>query len=202
MKSSTVFVGYNEFHLFYQEFIDGKNGVCHINENGFIYDLSTKQGDVVNGVKSGEHLSDKALVALTKYAHEIFTEFNEPLQLEFVVNEDAVTIVQMRFLKKKENKKEIKKPANVYATGKTFSEGDITIDVSEILVVDKDTKAEDLIGKHALIVKQDVAFSHILALSLRLDIPSMYAMGEDFKLPNKGKVMFVAINKESWIQIK
>jgi hypothetical protein len=83
--------------------------------------------------------------------------------------------------------------------GKTFSKGRGTINVKDILVIDSDGESELLLGKKALIVKEDVEFSHILALSKALRIPSIYGTG-DVDLPSEGDVDFIAYNKTGWIE--
>ena len=200
----------NKLYLFYQEYIDGSNGVCHMSDEGFTYQVSDKQGAVVNGHKTTDRLTPAAEAKLKAYATELFEDFkhrdektpkpNQTIQLEFVSYGDDVVILQLRFIRAKEKTKNVSKPDNVFATGKTFSQGEFTGLMKDVLVVGKDAKSEALIGKKALIVTEDVEFSHILALSIRLDIPSMYSVGE-FNLPETAEINFTAINKESWVEV-
>ena len=82
--------------------------------------------------------------------------------------------------------------------GKTFSKGTKEVDVNNILILQSDGDSELILGKEALVIKDDVEFSHILALSKALKIPSIFATGE-FQLPMEGKVKFYAYNEEAWI---
>lgn len=117
-----------------------------------------------------------------------------------MIKDDTVWIVQLRIL---ENNAEetviLNKPEETLIIGKTFSKGIIEVDTDKILILDSDGDSELLLGKEALIVKEDVEFSHILALSKALRIPSIFATG-DFELP-EGKVRFTAYNKEAWITL-
>jgi len=189
----------NGLHFFYQEFINGDNGVCNYIDKIFDYKISSVQGDIVKGKTSNDKLKPKLVQELKKIAKSIGDDLDQSIQLEFVVNDEKIYIVQLRILKNNyENTVIIHMPKDVIVTGKTFSKGTIKVDVNDILVVQSDSDSKDLLGKKALIVKDDVQFSHALALSKALLIPSMYATG-DFELPKSGKVNFVAYNKESWI---
>lgn len=67
------------------------------------------------------------------------------------------------------------------------------------MIVDSDGVSELLIGKKALIVQGDVEFSHLLALSKALKIPSMYSTGK-VDLSKYSKVKFISYNYEAWIE--
>ena len=71
-------------------------------------------------------------------------------------------------------------------------------DVNDILVVDEDCGSSQLIGKKALIVKGGNSFSHILALSKMMKIPSMYNVTK-FDFPEEGTVIFNTQYKNAWI---
>jgi hypothetical protein len=190
----------NQLHYFYQEFLEGANGVFHIDQNGFRYDISEKRGDIVQGKSGNLTIFETTKRRLHKLAEMLYKDIDAPLQVEFVVNEDEVFVVQLRLL---ENNPErtviVHKPENFMVDGKTFSHGTVeNLDVNDILVLDEDGDSELLLGKKALIVKRNVEFSHILALSKALRIPSFYAV-EKFELPTSGKVNFKAYGPEAWI---
>jgi hypothetical protein len=72
--------------------------------------------------------------------------------------------------------------------------------LEDILVVESDAESKELIGKKALIVKSNVEFSHILALSKTLCIPSMFATGElDLNVLEGKNLNFCAKNKSAFI---
>lgn len=192
----------NELHVFYQEYIEGSNGVLHYDEEGFRYDISANRGDIVQGKKGDEFISETALGKLKNIGESLFLDFDEPVQLEFVINGDDVWIVQLRKLENNAERTVIlNKPENCLAVGKTFSKGSIDVDVKDILILKSDGDSELLLGKKALIVTEDVEFSHILALSKSLKIPSIYATGK-IELPSEGEVKFIAYNTEAWITKK
>ena len=81
----------NELHWFFQEFLEGSNGVCHIKYEPnlsdtkylFNYQLSLNQGDVVKGKTSHEKLSEELEKELEQIGVELFTDLKESIQLEF-----------------------------------------------------------------------------------------------------------------------
>jgi phosphoenolpyruvate synthase/pyruvate phosphate dikinase len=179
----------------FQEFIDGLNGVSMhdtSNKHAYLFDyaVSTKQGDIVNGKQSDASLTAAKLHELEKIGKQLSKDFRCKIQLEFVIATDGTLyIVQFRtfdkiILQHERSKEELDESIII---GKTFTSAPdsswsrLTVDVDDILVVDEDALSEQLLGKKALIVKNDTSFSHILALSTALDIPSIYATG-DFDL--------------------
>ena len=196
----------NKLYYFYQEFIEGKNGVINCTEKlmdeyprtkmspEFIlrakYDIeiacSDEQGKVVMGYVTNSELSPEVTHTLRNIIRPIAAIFDTNVQMEFVVTpDDVVYIVQMRLLNN--NPKTVcDAPANYlegavvhgisFSNPSTYSTPEIL--GSNILIVDSDCESERLIGKEALIVKQNIAFSHILALSKALNIPSIFATGE------------------------
>lgn len=188
----------NKLNLFYQEYLEGSNGVLHYDRAGLRYDISDNRGDIVQGKKGTSEVSDAVLQQLEKIGSSFYKDFDKTIQVEFVIKDDTVWIVQLRIL---ENNAEetviLNKPEETLIIGKTFSKGIIEVDTDKILILDSDGDSELLLGKEALIVKEDVEFSHILALSKALRIPSIFATG-DFELP-EGKVKFTAYNKQAWI---
>jgi len=189
----------NELNIFYQEYIEGANGVFHCDRDGFRYDISTNRGDIVQGKKGNVHVSETVVRRLKALGESLYLDFDKDIQVEFVINGDEFWILQLRILENNPERTVIlSKPENTIVEGKTFSKGTDEIDVNDILILDSDGASELLLGKKALIIKEDVEFSHILALSAALKIPSMYGTGE-INLPNSGKVKFEAYNKEAWI---
>lgn len=190
----------NEFHYFYQEFIEGVNGVVHRNRSGFSYAVGNEQGDVVKGKKSNLKLADSAVTKLKAIADELFEDLDVSLQLEFVVAKNGdVYIVQLRKIENDfERSAGIPAPTKFIAKGRTFSKGVVDkVLAADVLIVDEDAMAEELIGKKALIVKSNVEFSHILALSAALKIPSIYGTG-DFDWGG-GHVKIQAYNEDGYI---
>lgn len=200
---------HNELHYFYQEYLEGGNGVCHYWSDGkFKYAYSDNQGDVVKGVKTDKKLTKKVEAELKKIGKTLCEDLKNPVQLEFVVQKGKLFIVQLRLLTNNPSNTVGYKPLSaVLVYGKTFSTGSewnskdyYDISVDDILIVDSDAESKELIGKKALIVKSDVEFSHILALSKTLDIPSMFATGEfDVKKLKGKRLSFVAKNEDAWV---
>lgn len=191
----------NELNIFYQEYIEGANGVFHCDRDGFRFDISTNRGDIVQGKKGNAHVSETVLRKLKALGESLHLDFDKDIQVEFVVNGDEFWILQLRILENNPERTVIlNRPEEAIVDGKTFSKGSVEIDVNDILVLDSDGDSELLLGKKALIIKEDVEFSHILALSAALKIPSMYGTGE-IKLPKEGKIKFEAYNKEAWITL-
>ena len=198
----------NELHWFFQEFLEGPNGVCHIRrepnssseEFTFSYMVSNQQGDIVQGISSQDRLEANRERDLRYIAYNLFKTLEcDGLQLEFVIHDDEVFIVQLRELVN-----EFEKglgggaPPQAFVRGKSFSSGGTEINVDDILVIESDGASELLLGKKALIVTGDVEFSHLLALSKALRIPSMYATGPvDFK--GLTKVYFSSRLKEAYV---
>lgn len=185
----------NELHYFYQEFLDGDNGVCHywIDEEHFSYSVSKNQGDIVNGKSGNTDLSLRSKNNLMLIAKNLATDLDNSVQIEFVIHNNKVYIVQLRLLENNHSRFETdpKNLENIIGIGQTFSKGNIKVAVEDILIVDSDTDSETLIGKKALIVKNNVEFSHVLALSKSLRIPSIFNM-ETLVLDGVNEVQFIA----------
>lgn len=185
----------NKLTVFYQEQLDGRNGVFNVDEKGKAsFAISDNRGDVVNGKETEAiHLSDRA--KLQPIAELFFAEFKSSLQCEFVIVDETVYVVQLRLMKPQardiicqindENKSYYQDFNRIYLRGKAFCIGSVKAKSSEILVVKDDCDSSELIGKKALIVEADTEFSHILALSKNLGIPSMSAVGEVLLLEGK-----------------
>ncbi len=190
----------NELHYFFQEFLEGVNGVCHYHEKGhFTHSESEIQGEIVKGGTRTTSLDGKHYNQLRRISSSLFTELGKPVQLEFVIHNDEVYIVQLRILENHwVNSLVPELPEKLIKNGFTFSKGDIRVDVKDILIVDSEASSEELIGKKALIVKGNVEFSHILALSKALRIPSIFGTGP-IDLSKVERVQFTAINKEAFI---
>lgn len=190
----------NEFHYFYQEYIEGKNGVSLYESKGcFEYEMSKDRGDIVSGKKGVEILSPDNYDILRKLSSELFKYTQKPIQLEFVVDEnDVLYIVQLRLIEnfKKEKAVIIATPKEAICLGNSFSIGRVECDADEVLIVDSEADSERLLGKKALIVRENPKFSHILALSSCLRIPSMSGVRID-KL--EGRVIIDTNREEGYI---
>lgn len=181
----------NELHYFYQEYLEGINGVAHFRGRGveaeFTYDCSEDRGAVVDGKKGNAVLTLKQTEDLHNIVKTLNKDIGKDIQVEFVIHNDEVYIVQLRTLEKSnEYRGYTVDEERVIVKGKSFSmrsESDLTPD--DVLVIDEDCESEMVIGKKAVIVRNDVEFSHALALSFSLGIPSMYVVGNDFELPEK-----------------
>ena len=207
--------GRNKIHWFYQEYLEGENGVLNCIKTKEVsrgyarqyaelmeYDIriacSPVQGDIVGGKKSSFEISLDDQSTLRKIARELATTFEEDIQLEFVrVAEGDIRIVQFRTLKSspqvnfEPQETELEKAIVI---GKTFCKPYYTacgneISTNDILIVEEDCESEALLGKKALIVENDTNFSHILALSKALNIPSLYGTGK-VDLPADKQVWF------------
>lgn len=168
----------------------------------FTYEVSDKQGDVVRGVKSDLLLKPEVYDELRSIARDLYNDLQIPIQIEFVVDKnDKLYIVQLRELKNHFEKTAIlsrPEASEVIVNGQTFSKGHEKVKVEDILIIDSDGESKLLLGKKALIVKSDVQFSHLLALSKALEIPSIFNTGE-VDLSGYDEVDFCAYNKEAWI---
>lgn len=195
----------NELHYFYQEYLEGQNGVCHCyDDNTFTYDLSEDRGSIVAGIKGNKTLNAKLLNELKTIAQRLQKDLKKSIQIEFVIHNNELYVVQLRLLKNDPEKTVgIPKPDsnNIIATGITFSKGVIKTNIKDVLIVDSDTDSKELLNKKALIVRNNVDFSHVLALSKALEIPSIYAIG-DVVLPKNGTIKIIAFNKEAYITLK
>lgn len=179
----------NELHYFYQEFLDGVNGVAHCRGKVFTYACSDSQGAIVEGHKGDVKLEFELEHELKLFLERLHDDLNKDIQVEFVVSEGKLYIVQMRTLEDANEYRPYQiQHENVIKDGKSFSMGSVSIDnIEDCLIVDSDCESHELIGKKGLIVRQDVEFSHALALSFSLNIPSIYGVG-DVELPNSFKI--------------
>lgn len=189
----------NKLSLFYQEYLDGANGVAHYYKKGvFSYAVGENRGDIVNGKSSVALLSIENFTKLREICRTLHKDLGKQIQLEFVLTEDdALWVVQLRVLETPDqdylNPDTFK---DVLAFGKSFTAGDVTCDLGEVLIVEEDSPSEALLGKKALIVKKDMEFSHILALSQSLGIPSIFGVDFNFKgdLPKKLRIVTTSIS--------
>lgn len=211
-------VSRNSLNWFFQDFIEGANGVVNcIAKDSSAYPTSKTmspeyistlkydvriacsdiQGNIVGGHKGDTEVSDNVATYLRRLSRRIAEDFGADIQLEFVVlPDDSVRIAQLRVLQNSPrtifnaNKEEL---SRAFVTGKTFSSPshstNLEVSLGDILIVEQDCESEKLLGKKALIVENDTNFSHILALSKALGIPSIYATGK-VKLGNKAAFIF------------
>jgi hypothetical protein len=189
----------NKLHVFYQEYIEGPNGVCsYIGTSEFNWSMSIEQGAVVGGKMGDAVLSNEQYDKLRKIASTLYKDLDHPIQLEFVIGpDDDVYIVQLRLLYNNFEKAVIgQRPEETFAHGLTFSKGTGEFEIGDVLVVDSEAEPEQLLGKKALLVREDVEFSHALALSKVMRIPSIYGIGK-VDLPDRFKI--TAYNKEGFV---
>ncbi len=192
----------NELHYFYQQYIEGGNGVSlYEDKSVFSYDMSSNRGDIVQGKEGLTILSPENYDRLRKLSSEIFEHVKKPVQLEFVVDEsDTLYIVQLRLIQnfKKEKTVALATPRDAVYLGNSFTAGKVKCDADDVLIVDSEAESEALIGKKALLVRENPKFSHILALSASLGIPSMTGVRID--LLEKGEYYIDTQREEGYIQ--
>jgi hypothetical protein len=199
----------NEIHWFFQEYLEGQNGVVNCMEKPRSaqltrnlsdeytikgkYDIeiavSDKQGAIVLGESGNAELSLSESKRLRHIVRTLAEDLKFDIQLEFVkVAEDDIRVVQLRTLPCKANKTFNAAPADIEKAsyvGQTFSTGysESTwysyrdLPVEDVLVVEQDGESSLLLGKKALIVQNGTTFSHLLALSKALKIPSICNTG-------------------------
>lgn len=176
----------NKLHYFYQEYLEGINGVAHCRNKVFTYDCSETRGDIVDGKKGTIKLEFEPEYELKMILEKLHKDLGKDIQVEFVVSNNKLYIVQLRTLENSWNDfSTTVDKEKIIVSGKSFSmdvESNLTKD--DILIIDDDCESEMVIGKKALIVRNDTEFSHALALSFALKIPSIYAVGNDFELPD------------------
>lgn len=217
--------GKNEINWFYQEYLEGENGVVNCIKTKEVskysreyavlmeYEIgiacSSVQGDIVGGKKPSFEISLDEAAELKTIARELATTFEEDIQLEFVrVADGDIRIVQFRTLKGspqtnfEPQQDELDKAIVI---GKTFCKPryincGVEINSDEILIVEEDCEAEKLLDKKALIVENATNFSHILALSKALNIPSLYGTGK-VDLPKNKQVWFNVEHGTGYVKI-
>lgn len=94
-------IPYNNIHWFFQQQLDGVNGVCNVRgrEQVFSYDVSAGQGDIVQGKKGKHRLSKFTEKELQNISVKLAKEMRKSIQMEFVVSKGELYIVQFRLLK-------------------------------------------------------------------------------------------------------
>ena len=178
----------NKIHWFYQEYLEGVNGVCNYMGTEFNYSCSTNRGDIVSGKKGNHKITNSEETYLNETAKKISDDLKRNIQLEFVITDNGdIYIVQLKVMGRSEptNYRGMKLiiKDDIITTGKSFYRTNkYGIKLKDALVIDSDCESKELIGKEVLIVRDDVQFSHALALSYSLAIPSIYAVG-DVELP-------------------
>lgn len=182
----------NELTVFYQEFIKGINGVCQLIDGKFKIGSSKVQGDIVLGLKNSAFITNQNRQYLENLLREISRKTASDVQIEFVEDNGLLYIVQLRLLNKSSNNEVIPPDGEILAKGKSFSYGIAEdVKIEDILFIESDAISEDVIGKKAVIVFSDAEFSHALALSRALGIPSLFGTG---KIPIPENVETITIN--------
>ena len=176
----------NKLHYFYQEYLEGVNGVAHCRNKIFTYDCSNKRGDIVDGKKGSVRLDFEPGYELKMILEKLHNDLNKDIQVEFVVDKNnKLYIVQLRTLENAWNDfpQDVDKD-KIIVKGKSFHMTDArNLKREDVLIIDEDCESELVIGKKGLIVRNETEFSHALALSFALKIPSIYGVGNDFELP-------------------
>lgn len=172
------FIEDNKLHLFYQDFVPGSNGVCQVLDGEFEYALA-EQGVIVGGGKGIYTLPSHLEINLKNFALEVYRRAMQPVQFEFVSDGQQLYIVQMRFLELGEKYYRSCADPEI-CSGDSFYRGFAhRVSLSDVLIIDSEMNdATQLIGKKALIVRQKPQFSHALALSAALKIPSITGVGD------------------------
>ena len=178
---------YNVMNTFCQEYVEGYNGVCHYKGPGtFTYDVGL-QGQVVKGVNTASSSTSESLVdfeaihhILRPIARALYEDIKEQIQLEFVVKDGKVTIVQLRTIDTPRFKNStVRQDLKIIATGTSFTSGCLELEKKDCIIIDNEVESRDVVGKgvRAILVRDNVEFSHVLALSQSLNIPSIYGIG-------------------------
>lgn len=182
-------VNNNKLFWFYQEFLEGPNGVAHCRGNGYevTYSCSIDRGSIVDGKEGNYNLNKSLFTKLSDIIVKISKDLDRDIQIEFVIKDDEIYVVQLRTLEKTNTYRPYQiDHKKVVLSGRSFSMGySDLISKEDVLVVNSECNREDIIGKKALLVREESDFSHALALSFALRIPSMYGVGYDFELPDK-----------------
>lgn len=180
---------HNELNVFYQRFIEGYNGVCHIgdDEDDFSYDIGA-QHEVVQGKITKEvdkEVREVVETEVKRIARELQKDLGKELQIEFVIDKNLVPhIVQLRFIERPRFDRGEYVDRIILAEGISFTSGEVFLTRDECLIIDNESDSCNLLGYKAIIVRDRVEFSHILALSQALNIPSLYGVG-DIELPDE-----------------
>lgn len=192
----------NKLHFFFQEYLDGSNGVAHLIDNEFKYSLSANQGDIVDGKVGTEKLSAKHELELKEFMLDLYNKGGENIQIEFVISDDKLFIVEMKYLETTFFNEDLVikvKKEDVLFTGTSFSRGIERVNKNEVLYVTDDcVESKHIAGKKAVIVENETEFSHILALAASLKIPAIYGTGaiydslpDNFKINTTGKIGYI-----------
>lgn len=200
----------NEIDYFFQRHIKGINGVAHLDymkgmnsgdyqhqTKDFRYQASSNQGDVVSGVVSDAKIEALNVEALHAFMKHLVKKIRKKIQIEFVEDESGqLYIVQVRII---EGGNQTLQPSNkdlsgADVLGHTFVSSwrnpeSYAVDIDDVLIIDSEAKPDELVGKKLLIVRENVDFSHILALSAALSIPSIYGLDKkDFDFSDAKRI--------------
>lgn len=214
----------NELKTFFQRFIKGGNGVAHLDykkgiagdyqhlSDNFRYSASNVQGDIVGGSAKGEYRLDPVNAdALHNFMKILVKRIRKKIQIEFIEDENnQLYIVQVRIIEGGNNELEAsnKDLSGFDVLGQTFTESwrnptAYAVDIDDVLIVDSEASPNDLIGKKLLIVRENVDFSHILALSSALSIPSIYGLLEkDFDFSEAKRIVVNTSTQTGIIKIE
>ena len=177
----------NKLHYFYQEYIEGYNGVAHY--DGILrYSCSKKRGDIVNGKVGTKTISRNNEDILSSLGEDLYNHFNKLVQFEFVVDKNGVLyLLQFRLLHNTKNTVINRYDYDrILFKAKSFNKKNTEVYKKDVLIIEDECDSKELLNKKFLIVKNDLEFSHALALSYTLNIPSVYNIDIDYDdLPEK-----------------
>ena len=174
----------NKLHYFYQQYLEGPNGVAHYKNDEFSYECSNNRHDIVDGKTGNVILNEKQKKILRNFCEDVSDFCKRDVQVEFVLHDNDVYVVQLRYLAERNAVVIGIGDKEVIAKGKSFTWGYGEFNKEEVLVVEGDEYSGNLLDKKAVIVRNNVEFAHILALSQTLKIPAIYGVG-DIELPEK-----------------
>jgi hypothetical protein len=177
----------NKFNYFYQEYIEGYNGVAHY-DGTLRYSCSPKRGNIVKGKVGTKTISRENEDILSELGRELFESFNKLIQFEFVVDRKGkLYLLQFRTLQNVDTNIFVRyKYGNILHQGKSFNKKVGYVKKKDVLIIEDECDSNDLLNKKLLIVQKDIEFSHALALSYVLKIPSIYNLNIDYKdLPDE-----------------
>ncbi len=168
----------NKLGYFFQELVDGKNGVCGITGNVFSAQYASR-GQIVGGAK-GEQLPSTIHNKIEQLVTDIHNKMKCDIQLEFVVDKDnKVWIVQFRVFKNKDLYYNLDKLNYKPFCGEM--KGKVTVGVDCLYIPSGEAEKInpiEALDKSLVIVTDDIEFCHLLCFCKVNNIPAIYAYNE------------------------
>ncbi|BAV39209.1 hypothetical protein BPT24_084 [Tenacibaculum phage pT24] len=190
----------NEFHYFYQREVEGYIGVANVYDGKFDIAISDKRDDIVGGKVSEIKVSKLVSDYIERLIMELSKDFESDVQIEFCFDGFNIHILQLR-VTSTQSIKDVKVPSDAIL-GTSHCRGSNMAIPEKVLVIDSECESKELIDKEILIVRENVVFSHILALSKSLNIPSIYGVGKDFDLEGVELVKINTLGKQGFVELK